>query len=253
MYHARLFRSLIMLTAEMKTRLKKLHATDYSKAYNFETPDFKQLSSIHYFKGSVKDENGCLNEVAYFMPSMHIESEPLSGFVEINRKNQVDTDNVRELPFNKIINVQCIVEIPFPGHVIGCVIIFEDGSTQIQYKPTGYTFAQWKIDNPDLAKKVRLMNEDGEQLDALFSEYELNLISDPRSITAGRYDEMLNVLPPCKWENYGGYSCFHISERLRGNIVSWFAKIGDSYFEFEDLASISNANLIKKLSTIKGA
>jgi len=47
--------------------------------------------------------------------------------------------------------------------------------------------------------------------------------------TPEQYDDALNVLPPCQWSKVftaAGYryEVFHISERLEGNIVQWYAK-----------------------------
>lgn len=45
-------------------------------------------------------------------------------------------------------------------------------------------------------------------------------------ITEERFWEMLEVLPPCRWDttSVGGrrLEMFHVSERLTGNLVSWF-------------------------------
>ena len=79
------------------------------------------------------------------------------------------------------------------------------------------------------------------ELDKMISEYEQSLISDPEPITKDRYWEMLEVLPPCRWE----YGFFHVSERYTGDLVSWFMEDGDEYWEFMNLSTISKDDLFK--------
>jgi hypothetical protein len=66
----------------------------------------------------------------------------------------------------------------------------------------------------------------------------------PREITAERFHDMLNVLPPCKWRGIGAaFESFHVSERLSGNVVSWFCRLSDRYFQVDQLSTIPRAEL----------
>jgi hypothetical protein len=110
---------------------------------------------------------------------------------------------------------------------------YENGVLIVHYTD-GMTLEQYQKDR-------------GVELDALtwdeFSKrvaaYEQSLKTKPKQITKERYWEMLEVLPPCRWTN----GRFHVSERLTGNLVSWFAQKGDLYFEFTEDAAISAASL----------
>ena len=56
-------------------------------------------------------------------------------------------------------------------------------------------------------------------------------LSDWQEITAERWEDMLNILPPEKWQTVAGVEIFRMSERLTGNITAHFARIGERYFE----------------------
>lgn len=76
------------------------------------------------------------------------------------------------------------------------------------------------------------------------------LDTQPERITVDRYNEKLEVLPPCRWENYGGISAFHVSERMTSDIVSWYAKSGDKCVEFYALSTISAATISDKFNEV---
>ena len=56
-------------------------------------------------------------------------------------------------------------------------------------------------------------------------------LSEWQEITPDRWDDMLNILPPEKWQTVAGVEIFRMSERLTGNITAHFARIGERYFE----------------------
>ena len=58
-------------------------------------------------------------------------------------------------------------------------------------------------------------------------------ITDPQEITEERWYEMLEVLPPVRWEAGDGYETFMLSERTSGNITAIFCRIGERRFEFQ--------------------
>ncbi len=81
------------------------------------------------------------------------------------------------------------------------------------------------------------------EFDALESGFNDSLKTAPVPISAMRFNDMLEVLPPSRWHNAGGFEVFHVCERLTANLVSWFARSGDCYYEFTQDASISDADL----------
>lgn len=69
----------------------------------------------------------------------------------------------------------------------------------------------------------------------------------PKVVTVERFEYMLNVLPPSKWYRGGYVEFFHVCERLSGDIVSWFARVGMHssavYYEFQDEATLTKAEV----------
>ena len=77
----------------------------------------------------------------------------------------------------------------------------------------------------------------------LADKYEDTLITAPRRITKERFWDMLEILPPCRWHTVTGFEVFHVSERLTGDLVSWFAERDGKYWEFTNRASLTDAQL----------
>lgn len=69
-----------------------------------------------------------------------------------------------------------------------------------------------------------------------------------KEIGEARFIDMLEVLPPAKWVSYGEEESFHVCERIAGNIVSIFVRIGKRYFEMQDEASLSHADRVRAAS-----
>lgn len=70
-------------------------------------------------------------------------------------------------------------------------------------------------------------------------------------ITEERFDYALNVLPPCRWSRFGRFEHFHISERIVGNIVSWFicfrGDAGSRFFTFDDYSTLTQVELMERV------
>ena len=56
------------------------------------------------------------------------------------------------------------------------------------------------------------------------------VITEWKEITEDRYDEMLNVLPPEKWQIVDGVDIFRMSEYYTGNITEHYAALFGKYF-----------------------
>lgn len=56
------------------------------------------------------------------------------------------------------------------------------------------------------------------------------ITDDLAEITADRYDEMLNVLPPLKWCTINGVEMFCISEMTTGTYTSQYARYDGKYY-----------------------
>lgn len=68
----------------------------------------------------------------------------------------------------------------------------------------------------------------------------------PWPVDRDRFWYLLEVLPPCKWRRMaGGCESFHVSERLSGNVVTWCVRIGENFFELQDLDTRDHAYVVE--------
>ena len=67
-------------------------------------------------------------------------------------------------------------------------------------------------------------------LEQIRQEKEKAYIKQWIEISEEQYDEMLNVLPPEKWQTVDGVNFFRISEHLTSNITAHYAQILGHYF-----------------------
>jgi hypothetical protein len=73
------------------------------------------------------------------------------------------------------------------------------------------------------------------------------VVTDPAPITAARFFEMLSVMPPARWYRGDHIEWFHVCEFLTGDLVAWFARIGERYYEFNDNFNLPKERLIDKI------
>lgn len=90
---------------------------------------------------------------------------------------------------------------------------------------------------------------DRAELEALIAEFEASQITEPEEIDAERFHYALNVLPPCRWSLYSGVELFHISERLSGSLVAWYAHLDGRYWSLVDLSTAKPEDLACKVAT----
>ena len=109
-----------------------------------------------------------------------------------------------------------VVETPFPGHIV--TILTDGGRSQFG----GETLDELKA---RYANPLRVV--DGQTLDEMFRVFEEGCKTLPATETEDEFRYALECLPPCKWRTVAGVEMFHISERIRGNLVSWHFRIGD--------------------------
>jgi hypothetical protein len=95
------------------------------------------------------------------------------------------------------------------------------------------------------ARGYEILNEG--QFRMLWNErwavYESELCGKWKEITAERYDEMLNVLPPMQWTNGG----FFLSELYDGNIGYFFQEWRGRFYESMQSVKNKRENIINEL------
>lgn len=125
---------------------------------------------------------------------------------------------------------------PFRGHCQS--VINPDGT--IAYTD-GLTVDTYEAAN---GFPVRVVGDD--EFNEMIQEFVNGLISAPVEITEERFWEMLEVLPPSKWTHHDGIEMFHVCERITHNLVSWFAHLGDRFFECTARDNINRDELADK-------
>ena len=149
----------------------------------------------------------------------------------------------------KLIKTTYLVETPFPGHVQTMVYYFNDESHYVAYSQ-GQTLDEYMAERAENPMAKDLTEVSSEAADKLFEDYENSLITQPVEVTEERWEDMLNVLPPCRWGNYGGYNAFHVSEHLTGSLVNWFVRTGDKFYEFTDSCYLTTSQMIEKMEGV---
>jgi len=152
-----------------------------------------------------------------------------------------------------------IITEPFKGSTDSIIYQDADGVERVQY--SGYLYAE-SIGLPkdmDLtleqylqakgksADSVKVLS--WAELEPLCIAHDNSMKTNVEPITAEQYNYALDVLPPCRWHRVAGYSVFHVSERITANLVNWYAKHMGEYLTFVDDASITDAQIAKKLQT----
>lgn len=126
---------------------------------------------------------------------------------------------------------QFLIKLPFNG-CVQTEVLNVNGILMNQYK-------QYEI---VLNDSLKIVNE--LELDELYSKYRLSLITKPVEISEGQFYHMLEVLPPCRWSHVGGREFFHVSERYIDDLVHWYFKDGDKFYEFINSFKLTNSDLV---------
>ena len=123
---------------------------------------------------------------------------------------------------------------PFEGHCQTNTYTTYDGTERVAYND-GLSLEEYLQKEENKGRYVI----SSEEFTKLLQDHENNQKTKPVQITEERYMDMLEVLPPERWHD--GF--FHVSEHIRGNLVSWFMQKDDKYYEFVEADSISKEDL----------
>jgi hypothetical protein len=73
-----------------------------------------------------------------------------------------------------------------------------------------------------------------------------SFVRAPVQISAERFDEMLNILPPRDWRGSRGAQSFKMSELIYDDIAVIFAERNGHYFELRDSCRLPHAEIMSK-------
>lgn len=71
--------------------------------------------------------------------------------------------------------------------------------------------------------------------------------TEPRQIDEQDFDYALNVLPPRQWVNAGGGESFKMSERTNGRITAIYARLGTTYWKFDDDFNLPHSEIMARV------
>lgn len=145
---------------------------------------------------------------------------------------------------------------PFRGSVNSSVYVSNDGLERVRYTGSKdergvYSDMTLEAYKAERGGNYELINE--AELTARLDAYYDSLKTKPEPITEKSYYELLECLPPCRWATVAGWSTFHVSERLTGNLVQWCAKKDGRFYGWTDDAAMSKEALAATLNSIKEA
>lgn len=67
----------------------------------------------------------------------------------------------------------------------------------------------------------------------------------PQPVTAERFDEALNCLPPERWYRGEGAESFRLSERLCGLICTFYVRVGDRFWQINEEQGTTHQELVR--------
>ena len=121
-------------------------------------------------------------------------------------------------PFNgSIQNTMHNGKVDFTGEQVKNEYFEKNGSKVIEYSyPNALTFDQY-----NKQKGGNLKTATDQEIQELFKNYEeTQVLTSFKEITAERYDDLLNCLPPKRWHNYKGLEIFFMGECYTSNIYT---------------------------------
>lgn len=69
-------------------------------------------------------------------------------------------------------------------------------------------------------------------------------IKAPKEISVDRYFDMLGTLPPVNWRSGSNSESFMFMEAIRDDIHMIFCRIGEKYFELNNLKSLTHQEIL---------
>lgn len=126
--------------------------------------------------------------------------------------------------------------VPGQPWVIDFAVDRADGLTVTQLQ--GHTLDQVLIRNPGAIITTYL---------EATAQIEAGCKTEPRQIDVGDFDYGLNVLPPVQWVHRDDSESFKMSERTNGLVTAIYARVGNTYWKFEDICTMSHIEIIAKV------
>ncbi len=96
--------------------------------------------------------------------------------------------------------------------------------------------------------RIRYPNAEIGEWEDIYRAAEDSCKTAPQEITEAQYLYALGVLPPVCWKTAKGVESFKMSERYYGNVTAIYARVGERYFSFNDLISLTAAEVADRIT-----
>ena len=126
-------------------------------------------------------------------------------------------------------------------------VIFIPSKNTVQdfIRPTGTTFINCRTLADYLPEYPDAVVMDA---DDAYARHEAEFIKGVTETTEERFNYALEVLPPGKWGHYQGGEAFYVTERITGNIVSWYFRVSGRFFTLDDNAAAHPSVYLSRVS-----
>lgn len=96
--------------------------------------------------------------------------------------------------------------------------------------------------------EIRLLSWEDYQAIELQEEMTANKVNQPELIDADHFKQMLNVLPPSRWQSTEATEIFYMPEAITGNLYSFYVRMGAGndakYYKVNALSSTTNSEIL---------
>lgn len=130
--------------------------------------------------------------------------------------------------------------VPGQPWVIDYAIARADGVIVSQLQ--GLTLEQIQVEHPGAIITTYF---------AARAEVEAGCKSEPRCIDEVDFEYGLNVLPPTGWMHDGDSESFKMSEHTNGRITAIYARVGETFWKFQDVYTLTHAEIIEKIHKVQ--
>ncbi|HDQ4405505.1 TPA: hypothetical protein P8734_005703 [Pseudomonas aeruginosa] len=131
---------------------------------------------------------------------------------------------------------EMVFYVPGQPWVIDFAKVRADGVTVTQLQ--GHTLEEVKARSPGAVVI---------SYDEAVAQIEAGSKSEPRQIDAEDFDYALNALPPVQWVAGDHAESFKMCERTNGRVTAIYARVGSTYWKFEDVYTLPHSEIIAKV------
>ncbi|MFW5393971.1 hypothetical protein V1951_22155 [Yersinia sp. 2544 StPb PI] len=82
---------------------------------------------------------------------------------------------------------------------------------------------------------------------AYWQSREVSAKTEPEAITLVEFMDAIGTMYPHDWQGDAQSESFKLAEMYCGNVTYIYAKVGECYFKFRDVVTLSHSSIVKRL------